>query len=92
MKNIITLTIVGSLSGLSFGYDTAVISGATLYLENDFPGITARQQEMVVSFALLGAALGALCSGSFADRYGRRLAIIFGDLLMIIGCVMMAMA
>ena len=39
-SKIIGLTLVSALSGFCFGYDTAVISGATLYLVNDFPDIT----------------------------------------------------
>ena len=35
-KNIILITVVASLGGLLFGYDTAVISGAVGALENYF--------------------------------------------------------
>ena len=37
---ITSLTLVSILSGFCFGYDTAVIAGATLFFENDFPDIT----------------------------------------------------
>jgi len=37
---ITALTLTSCLSGFCFGYDTAVISGASLYLEDDFPDIT----------------------------------------------------
>ena len=80
------------LSGFCFGYDTAVIAGATLFFENDFPAITKAQQETVVSFAILGAAIGALVSGTVADRIGRKFTIIFGDVLMTIGTVLMCFA
>ena len=90
--SIISLTLVSTLSGLCFGYDTAVISGATLYFENDFPGITKSQAETVVSLAILGASIGALITGSIADQYGRKYTIILGDILMTIGTVLMYFA
>lgn len=47
---------------------------------------------MVVSFAILGAALGALTTGSIADTYGRKFAILLGDVLMAIGTLLMCFA
>ena len=67
------MTLISTISGLCFGYDTAVVSGASLYFEDDFPGISNEEKETVVSLAILGAALGALSTGSIADRFGRRL-------------------
>ena len=81
-----------TISGLCFGYDTAVISGAALYFEDDFPGITTGQKEMVVSLAILGASIGALVTGSIADTYGRKPTIILGDILMTIGTLLMCFA
>ena len=89
---ITSLTLISTLSGLCFGYDTAVISGAALYFEKDFPGITKTQQETVVSLAILGASIGALITGSIADSYGRRFTIIMGDILMTIGIFIMCFA
>ena len=87
--NLSSLLLVSTLSGLCFGYDTAVIAGAALYFEDDFPDVTKRQQETVVSLAVLGAAIGALITGSIADSWGRKFTIILGDVLMTIGTVLM---
>ena len=86
------MTLISTISGLCFGYDTAVVSGASLYFEDDFPGISNEAKETVVSLAILGAALGALSTGSIADRFGRKFTIIFGDVLMAIGTLLMCMA
>ena len=87
--NITSLTLISTLSGLCFGYDTSVISGAALYFEDDFPAITKTQQQTIVSLAILGASIGALTTGSIADRYGRKFTIILGDVLMTMGTILM---
>lgn len=45
-----------------------------------------------MSFAILGAAIGALFTGTIADNIGRRFTIIFGDILMTIGTCLMCFA
>jgi MFS transporter, SP family, arabinose:H+ symporter len=68
---LIKSTVVAALGGLLFGFDTAVIAGAThalteLYQLSDFwLGVT-------VASALFGTILGAMFAGIPADRYGRR--------------------
>jgi sugar porter (SP) family MFS transporter len=76
------IAIAAAVGGLLFGYDTAVISGGILFVENLFH-LTSVQTEIAVSAVLAGAALGAAVAGSFADRFGRRPvliadAVIFG--------------
>jgi len=73
---------IAALGGLLFGYDTGVISGAELFLKNDFT-LSTFALEVIVSGVLVGAAFGALVGGQLADLFGRRrlliaTAIIFG--------------
>jgi sugar porter (SP) family MFS transporter len=65
------VVMVAALGGLLFGYDTAVISGAMLFLRVQF-ALTSWMQEITVSTALLGAAIGALGGGKLSDALGRR--------------------
>jgi MFS transporter, SP family, major inositol transporter len=66
------LTIISSLGGLLFGYDTGVISGALLYMKVDL-NLTPTSEAVVVSSLLFpGAAVGALVGGKLADSLGRR--------------------
>jgi SP family arabinose:H+ symporter-like MFS transporter len=64
-------TIVAALGGLLFGFDTAVISGAThalklLYQLSDWSlGVT-------VASALAGTVIGAMAAGIPGDKWGRR--------------------
>ncbi|MET7361086.1 MFS transporter [Streptomyces sp. NPDC005562] len=72
----LALTVgVVALGGLLFGFDTGVISGALLFLKEDFH-LTSFQEGAVISSLLLGAAAGALWSGGPADRWGRRRTLI----------------
>ena len=60
-----------ALGGLLFGFDTAVISGATNALQNQF-GLTPASLGFTVASALIGTVLGSLVAGVPADRYGRK--------------------
>jgi SP family galactose:H+ symporter-like MFS transporter len=60
-----------ALGSFLFGFDTGVISGALLFIKQDF-GLGAFEQGSVVSVLLLGAIAGALVSGRVSDRVGRR--------------------
>src|SRR5215469_6339614 len=81
---VFTISAVSALSGLLFGYDTGVISGAILFVQEDFR-LTTFQEEIVVSAVLLGAAIGALIGGRLTDRLGRRTTLIQVGGLFILG-------
>lgn len=60
-----------AIGSFLFGFDTGIVSGALLFMREDF-ALTSFQQGTVVSILLLGAVIGALTCGNLADRYGRR--------------------
>ena len=66
---VVWLSAITALGGLLFGYDTGVVSGALLFLKNDFPNISSVQKELVTSFLLTGAAMGAIGAGRVAEPY-----------------------
>jgi major inositol transporter-like SP family MFS transporter len=72
---LIKLTIISTLGGLLFGYDTGVISGALLYMREDL-GLSSVTEGAVVSSLLFGAVLGALLGGKMADALGDRGSIL----------------
>lgn len=80
-----------ALGGLLFGYDTGVISGAVIFIKKDF-ALTTFPQELVVSMVLLGATVGALAGGRFADRFGRRVTLIGTSIVFIAGALICAFA
>ena len=84
------LCFFSTIGGFLFGYNTSVIAGTNLYIEEDFEDVTDFQKELIVSLTLLGAAIGSLLSGTFADKFGRKPAIYLADLLFIAGSLIMA--
>ncbi|XP_024526669.1 inositol transporter 1 isoform X1 [Selaginella moellendorffii] len=91
---VMKLTLAAGLGGLLFGYDTGVISGALLYIRDDFPEVDRSTvlQETIVSMAIAGAILGAAIGGKMSDRFGRRPVLIVADALFVVGAVLMAAA
>jgi major inositol transporter-like SP family MFS transporter len=67
-RNVVLTSGITALGGLLFGYDTGVVSGALLFLKDDFGGLSSLDQELVTSLLLVGAAVGALFAGRIADR------------------------
>jgi sugar porter (SP) family MFS transporter len=80
-----------ALGGLLFGYDTGVISGALIFIQKAF-ALSTFHQELVVSVVLVGACVGALSGGRFADRFGRRTMLVFTALVFIAGALICAAA
>lgn len=78
------VSVIAAFSGLLFGFDTGIISGALLFIEKDFP-VTTVMKELIVSSVLLGAMLGSLCSGRLTDGLGRRPVICLVALTFILG-------
>ncbi len=73
---VLLVASVAALGGLLFGYDTGVISGAILFIRDEF-GLSTRMQEFTVSIVLIGAMIGAASAGAIADRVGRRPALLY---------------
>ena len=87
----IFIAMIAALSGILFGYDTGVISGAILFIENEFP-LTPAMNGLVVGAVLLGALFGALFSGKITDIFGRRRVLIIVALIFILGALWTAFA
>lgn len=96
MKNQSRITVfmvsfIAALAGLLFGFDTGIISGALLFVANDFT-LTTTLKELIVSSVLLGAMISSITSGFLTDKYGRRKIMLLIAALFIIGTLIATLA
>jgi SP family sugar:H+ symporter-like MFS transporter len=68
---VVGLAGTAALGGFLFGFDSAVINGASAAIKETF-GLSSFALGFVVSIALIGSAIGAWFAGWLAERYGRR--------------------
>lgn len=81
--NIYFITIVITLGGLLFGYDTGVINGTQFYFSKYFE-LTGALKGFIVSSALLGALVGAASAGIISRAIGRKNSLIIAAVLFMI--------
>ena len=85
---ILGITLVSAMGGLLFGYDWVVIGGAKPFYERFFELTNSPYlQGWAMSSALIGCLLGALLSGYFSDRFGRKLPLIVSAALFTIAAI-----
>ncbi|KAG8065259.1 hypothetical protein GUJ93_ZPchr0004g38638 [Zizania palustris] len=91
---ILQLVLSAGIGGLLFGYDTGVISGALLYIRDDFTAVEKSTvlRETIVSMAVAGAIVGAGFGGWMNDKFGRKPSILIADALFLAGALIMAIA
>lgn len=80
---IIGITIVATIGGFLFGFDSGAINGTVEGLQKAFSSDTAGTGFSVASI-LLGCAVGAYFAGRLADKHGRRAIMIISAVLFII--------
>jgi sugar porter (SP) family MFS transporter len=82
---------IAALAGLLFGFDTGIISGAILFIKNEFH-LAPLTEEFLVSAALIGAVCGCVLSGRVTDAIGRRSTILITAGVFSVGSVLSAIA
>jgi len=82
---------VAALGGLLFGFDTGVISGAILFVKEQF-SLSTMMEEFVVSAVLIGAVIGAVIGGALTGRFGRRRLIIIAGIIFTVSSISTAIA
>ncbi len=91
---VILLTLVATLGGLLFGYDTAVISGAVgslkaYFIDSRNLGVDAGNSLLgwATSSALLGCIIGGAMAGLASHRLGRKKAMLVSALLFLVSAI-----
>lgn len=82
---------VAAVGGFLFGFDTGIISGALIFVEQTFH-ISTFTKELIVSSVVLGAFIGAVFSGRLADFFGRRKMLIAAACVFILGTALATFA
>jgi sugar porter (SP) family MFS transporter len=77
---------LAAIAGLLFGYDTGVISGAILFIREDFH-LGPSEVGIVVSAVLLGALLGSAFCSKITDLFGRRGSLIVASSLFVLSSI-----
>ncbi|MFD0837468.1 D-xylose transporter XylE [Mariniflexile aquimaris] len=95
---LLKLTLVATLGGLLFGYDTAVISGTVSSLESFFVlpfGLGEMEANarlgFVVSSALIGCIIGGISGGIVSKKLGRKNGLILAAVLFLLSAFGSAM-
>jgi sugar porter (SP) family MFS transporter len=83
--------MVSAMSGLLYGYDTGIISGALLQITKDFH-VASGMKEVIASSILLGAVIGALTCSRLSERSGRRRTILLISVIFAVGALASALA
>lgn len=87
---IYSITLVATLGGLLFGYDTAVISGAEKSLQTYLItslGLSSWIHGATISSALIGCIIGGIFSGLLASRLGRKKTLLVAAVLFILSAL-----
>ncbi|KAF9555505.1 general substrate transporter [Agrocybe pediades] len=87
------LVMCSTISGLLFGYDTGVISGALVTIGSDLgpDALSNGQKELITSATTLGALLGGLAAGVLSDWTGRRPVLGIAGVIFIGGAIAQAL-
>lgn len=87
---VITVSVIAAIGGLLFGFDTAIVAGATRYFKDQF-ALTSLQEGWAVSVVLIGCMFGAGIAGSVSDRIGRKRLMLISAVLFFVsalGCAL----
>ena len=85
------LAMAAAMGGFLFGYDTAVINGGEQQIQSVW-NLSSLIHGLVMSSALWGTVIGAVCGGKVCDRIGRRPTLFWVGVLYLVSAVWSAFA
>ena len=88
---IYVVSLLSAIGGFLFGYDTGVVSGAMVFVKDQFD-LDSWWQELVVSATILTAWIFSMIAGYVTDKWGRKPVIIFASLVFNAGAILMGVA
>ena len=85
------LSMAAAMGGFLFGYDTAVINGGEQQIQSAW-NLSPFIHGLVMSSALWGTVIGAVCGGKVCDRIGRKPTLFWVGVLYFVSAVWSALA
>ena len=85
--NAIFICVIAALSGLMFGLDIGVMSGAIKFLKQEFV-ISDQIVGWIVSIMTIGAAIGSLSAAWLSRHLGRKRTLVIGAILFVLGSLL----
>jgi MFS family permease len=85
------IALLAALGGFLFGYDTGIIGQALPFVQKQFHAGTITASWIVAS-VLVGAIVGAACSGYLADRISRKWTKCLSGCVFVVGAILEATA
>lgn len=86
MGYVIFMAVVAAIGGILFGYDTAVISGTTEMVKNQF-ALSDMREGWYVGCALIGSICGVAVAGAMSDKLGRKVTMLISAALFSISAI-----
>jgi sugar porter (SP) family MFS transporter len=83
---VLSVSLVAAIGGLIFGFDTAIVAGATRYMKEQF-SLNSLQEGWAVAIVLVGCMFGAGLAGPISDRIGRRRFMLVSAVLFLVSAV-----
>lgn len=84
-------SLFAAMGGFLGGYDTGIISGAMVYIKDEYK-FDDIKTEVIVSGVVAGAIFGSLISGGLSDVYGRKFVSALSALTYMVGGILMSAA
>jgi sugar porter (SP) family MFS transporter len=88
---VVVVALVSAISGLLYGYDTGIISGALLQITDEFH-IGSGWKSVIAASILAGAVIGALVCSRLSERRGRRGTMLIVSAIFVVGALAAAVS
>ena len=85
------IAFVAAIGGFLFGYDLVIISGAQIFLREQFQ-LSDAQFGFTTTSAIIGCIAGPFIGSWLCDRIGRKKTLIFSAILFTVGAIVTAIA
>jgi len=83
---VVFVSVIAAIGGLLFGFDTAIIAGATRFLKDQF-SLSSLGEGLAVSIVLVGCMVGTWIAGVASDRIGRKRFLLVSAVLFFVSAV-----